>query len=267
MSALSKDYSAEFDCKKYLQTFYNGLEKNRGMKSFHLRQRHDFFEKYSCKWDRKAAKMLEFGGGPVIAGLISAVPHVQEVVFAAYTESERKEVELWKEQTGDAYNWSPFFEYVVGEIESKTGDNVWQEREALLRSRIKITSCDITQEYPIGIAEEQMPFSVICTSLCLEVACKSYSEYKTAVKRLGKLLKPGGYLVMFVAERESFYRVGQRKWFTLPLTLVQIKEAIHEAGFETLVVERDPAPIHHLQNQVDSDSKAHVFVAAYKVEF
>ena len=60
MSALSKDYSAEFEI------FYNSLdrlEEIRGMKSFHLRQRHDFFGEVQLQM---GPKMLEFGGGPVI---------------------------------------------------------------------------------------------------------------------------------------------------------------------------------------------------------
>ena len=272
MSSLrSRDYNDQFDCKKYLKDYHSsekGSENEEGSAEFRLVHLHRFYEKYSCKWDSTNARLLDFGGGPVISGLISAAPHVQQIIFAAHTEDERKEVQLWKNQTDGAHDWSPFFKYVVGDLESKDGDAAWQERAALLRSRLTITSCDIFQEYPIGIKmEENNPFSIIYTSLCLEAVCDSFSEYKTAVKKLGRLLKPGGYLVMFVVERETFYMVGQHKWFCLSVTLAEVKEALYEAGFELLLIERDPSPMKQIQNPISSDFKASLFVAAYKVLF
>ena len=72
---------------------------------------------------------------------------------------------------------------------------------------------------------------------------------------------------MFIVERETFYVVGEKKWFCLYLTLEQVKEALTEAGTAILVAERDPAPMEQIQNPVVSDYKAVVFVAAQKVEF
>lgn len=271
ISLKSKDYPAQFDCKKYLQEFYvspKGSEYEGGMGEFQLNQLHSFYEKHSCKWDKENARLLEFGGGPVIAGLISAAPHVREIVFSAFTEDERKEVRLWKEQADEAHDWSSFFRYVVGDLEGK-GDvsESWLERATLLRSRLTITSCDINQEYPLGMNfKDDPPFSIIYTSLCLEAACNSFAEYKSAIKKLGSLLKPGGCMVLFVVEEETFYMVGQRKWFCLSLTLGQVKEALEEAGFELLLSERDPSPVEQTEQPVVSDFKASLFIAAHKVE-
>ncbi len=208
--------------------------------------------------------MLEFGGGPVISGLISATSYVQEIVFAAYSENERSQVELWKNKKDGAHDWSPFFRYVVNELECKAGEASWQEREALMRSRIKaIIACDITQEYPLGVREEL--FEIISTSLCLEAACKSYDEYKTALKKLGGLVKLGGFITIYAAERETFYVVGKKKWFCLYLTLAEITEALDEAGFVVLTAERDPAPLEQIQNPIVSDYKSFLFVAAQRV--
>lgn len=263
------EYSTEFDSKSFLQTFHSSVEGSsvQGLARFRLRQRHNFFLQYSCKWDRNTAKMLEFGGGPVISDLISAAPHVQEIVHAAHTEDERKEIQLWKNEMVGAHDWKHAFKHVVSELESKAGDDAWQERESLLRSRLKVTSCNITHDHPIGPTEEGMLFSIICTSLCLEVTCKTYAEYKMAIKKLAKLLKLGGYLVMLVVEGETFYVVGRRKWSVLTLTLAQVKEALEEAGFVLLMVERDPATMQHIQNPTVSDFKACLFLAAYKVNY
>ena len=73
---------------------------------------------------------------------------------------------------------------------------------------------------------------------------------------------------MSAVERETFYRVaGQTecKWFCLYITLAQIKEAMEEAGFDILMVERDPAPLQQIQNPIFSDFTSIVFVAGFKV--
>ena len=101
----------------------------------------------------------------------------------------------------------------------------------------------------------------------MECACTTYAEYKEGVKKLVGLLKPGGFLLMLLDERETFYMVGDKKFSCLSLTLEQVKEALVEAGTAILVAERDPAPIEQIQNPTTSDYKAVVFVAAQKVEF
>lgn len=269
MSVLQgEEYITCFDCRAYLREYFSspfGSADEKGAQNFQLAQENNFYAKYNAKWDKRNARVLEFGGGPVIKNLIGAAPFVQEIVFAAYTESERREVELWKDNKQGAHDWSPFFQYVVNELEGKEGEAVWQEREALLRSQIKaIIACDITQEYPLMIKQE--PFDIVSTSLCLEAACKSYDEYKTAVKKLGSLLKPGGFMIMTAVERETFYMAGGKRWFCLSLTLAQIREALELAGFVILEAERDPAPIEQINNPTVSDYKALLFVAAQKVE-
>ena len=264
----ASSYAKEFDCKTYLQLYYSPLKGNPDVKEaafFYQNQVLSFYKKYNSKWDNDTARLLEFGGGPSIAGLIIAVPYVNQIIFSAYTEGERKEVELWKFEKDGAHNWSDYFQFAVNEIENMTGDTAWRDREILLRQRIAaIIGCDIFQHYPLSIKQD--PFEIICTSLCLEAACKTYIEYKSAVKKLVTLLKPGGFLTMFIVERETFYMVGNKKWSCLYLTLEQVEEALIDAGMVVLVAERDVAPINQIQNPVASDCKALLFVAAQRVE-
>ena len=141
MNVLSgKSYLTEFDCKEYLVLFHSSCKGNpneKGSVDFHRAQLYHFYTKYSSKWSNKTARLLEFGGGPVITSLISAVPYVDQIIFAAYTESERKEIELWKDGKEGAHDWSSDIKYVVYEVEGVVGDadTQWRSREGLLRKR------------------------------------------------------------------------------------------------------------------------------------
>ena len=262
-------YLAEFDGREYLKIFYStsdGSSEEKGFALFHRKQVIRFFKKYNSKWDNNTARLLEFSGGASVAGLISAVPYVNQIIFSAYTEGERKEVKLWKFEEDGAHDWSDHFKLVVNELENITGDTAWSDREKLLRQRITaIIGCDIFQDCPLSIKQD--PFEIISTSLCLEAVCKTYLEYKAAVKKLVTLLKPGGFLTMFVVERDTFYMVGKKRWPCFPVTLEQVKEALADAGMVVLVAERDPAPMNQIQNPTVSDYKAVLFVAAQRVEF
>ena len=100
MSTLNeRPYYEEFNSKEYLNSFFGSLEGNphlKGRFTWRWEQTYKFFTRYSCKWDNKTARLLEFGGGPAIAPLINVAPYVDQITFSAYLESERKEVELWK---------------------------------------------------------------------------------------------------------------------------------------------------------------------------
>ena len=267
MSALAgRPYSDGFSAKEYLNCFYASYLTDKETFDFYRQQLYNFYTKYNCKWNNKIARLLEFGGGPVIAHLISAVPYVDQITFAAYLENERKEVELWRDGKEGAHDWSSHLKYVVNEVEHIAGDDAWREREELLRKRItNIIPCDIFSDNPLLVKQE--PFEIIFTGLCLECACTTYAEYKESVKKLVGLLKPGGFLLMLVDERETFYMVREKKFSCLSLTLEQVKEALAEAGTAILVAERDPAPMELIQNPVASDYKGFLFVAAQKVEF
>ena len=50
------------------------------------------------------------------------------------------------------------------------------------------------------------------------------------MKKLVKLLKVGGYILIDMVEDQSYYTVGEDRWSVLPLTLAQAKEPLEEAG-------------------------------------
>jgi hypothetical protein len=260
-------YSSDFSAKQYLQMYYCKKEiPEHGTTHFLLRLFSQFFKKYCHKWDGSSAKLLEFAGGAVIQYVISAAPHFAEIVHAVHTEDERREVELWKSEAEDAHNWTVPFKHVVCTIEGLGEDAAWQERAALLRSKIRVVGCDIYADNPIGPTDEPSPFSVICTSMALEAACKTYDDFKSAIKKLVKMLKLGGYIIIVFVEDETFYVVGEKSWPVLPVSLNQAEKALEEAGCRLLMSERDPSPIDRMENPSFSDEISCAFLAAYKVK-
>ena len=227
------DYS-RFDAPSYLRTRYSKPEEKRNQ--FYLRCFHDFYQQYHTEWDPTAARLLEFGGGPVIVPLISAVPFVAEIVFCEYSESGRKEVQQWKDDDPNAHNWMPFFKHVVNKLEGNADPQAATVRECTLRSRIqRIVSCDIHADGNVlGYEDAQEPFDIISVNACLEVAVKSRSEYKESLTKLKALLKAGGLLIGVQFLGSTWWEVKGELYNSFPLTEEIIITLIQQTGFTIL---------------------------------
>ena len=253
---LSENYQADFCPQNYLQTYYADVNEFECL----LESYHEFYTKYNTDWDSNSAAVLEFSGGPVIAYLISAAPYVKTITFSAYTEQERREVARWKNNEKDAHDWNIFFEYVIEELEEEP-KSCQEERKKLLRQKIdKIVDCDISKAHPIdsNITEK---FDIIHANSCLDAICKSLCEFISALKKLKMLLKPGGFLIVYVEERTTFYKLTDNtKWHVLSLSLVDIVHSFQEAGLEIVKIDRD----YYSSNNIQSDAKGDVFIAGQK---
>ena len=154
-------YSQEFDVGSYLikgfgsspgSAGYNGDEIQPTLHDFAVKNLRDFFQKKSVLSSISEFKVLDFGCGPVIANVISAARVATEVVLAEYTEEGRSAVRMWLEEDPNAFNWSPYFKYVVQTLEGGTAEAA-KEREKRLRSITKgVVHCDITQARPLRLA-------------------------------------------------------------------------------------------------------------------
>lgn len=104
------DYDSFFDARSYVRSRFSapkGVVSDEEYQAFDLSCYHNFYQKF--RFDAETTRVLEFGGGPCIFPLISAAPHVKEIVFSEYLEPCLKEVQLWKEKSPEAHSWTPYF--------------------------------------------------------------------------------------------------------------------------------------------------------------
>ena len=230
----SNDYS-KFNALTYLRTRYSNPNEERN--EFYLRKFHEFYQKYHSHWDATNTRLLEYGGGPVIIPLISAAPFVSEIVFAEYAESCRKEVQLWKDNSPDAHNWTPYFHHVVNKLEGNAESGAAAAREHVLRSRISsVIPCNINadEQFILGSKGGQQPFDIISLNGCIEAAVKSHSDYQNCLAKLKGLLKAGGLLIGVAFLGSSWYEVHSEQFQVFPLTEEFVVSSFQQTGFTFL---------------------------------
>ena len=252
------DYHDHFDTKSYLSAFLSGNPEYLVWDVFAAKCYHEFWSKLP----RKNFRVLNFGGGPKISDLISAAPCVEEIIFAEYTEKNRQAVENWQKHLPDSHDWSAYFKFIVEKLEGNSSEEA-TNRESELRKKIRhILPCDIEWEDPVKWPSTWGPqsamFDVVTTSLCLEVCVKSYEGYRQAIAKLKGYLKPNGHIVMFGVLGESYYMVGQERFYCFPLSKNFIEETLASEGFKMA----EDMKVLAINDKPNSDAKEIFFLSA-----
>ena len=196
-----EQYQELFKPSEYLKFIEAGFSSHNALPRHTLQCYHEFFKSVP-----NGVKVLDFGTGPVMLSTISAATKASEIVLADYSEANLAYLRQWLQNDPQAYDWSPYFRYVVQELEG-VGDREMDEREKQVRQLVKdVVHCDITQDPPIDKGYDQLYDVVVC-SLVLEGASDSREEYRANAARLAKLVKPGGALFCYGIENKNGYYV------------------------------------------------------------
>nr|XP_060643404.1 nicotinamide N-methyltransferase-like [Anolis sagrei ordinatus] len=221
-------YRQHFSPKDYLSMhlpFGSGSAPGcEALFSFVLEKLHQAFLPSGIQGDT----LIDIGSGPSIYQLLSACESFKEIIASDFLEQNREEMQKWLKKDPEAFDWSPIVKYVC-QLEGNR--EKWVEKEEKLRRTVKqVLKCDVTLANPFHPLVVP-PADCVLSTLCLEAACQDLPTYRSAVRNVGSLVKPGGHLVFAVVTEETFYMVGPHRFSCLYLTKDRVEEAVKEAGF------------------------------------
>ncbi|NXU10151.1 NNMT methyltransferase, partial [Pardalotus punctatus] len=229
-------YQQNFNPREYLNEYYSMSNSREWASTFmmqNLRTLHKMFSLDGLRGDI----LIDVGCGPTIYQLLSACERFQEIIALDYTDQNRRELEKWLKNEAGAFDWEPVVKYVC-ELE---GDREkWAEKQEKLRKKVKqVLKCDVTKANPTGPVSLP-PADCIVSTLCLEGACKDLPTFRSALRNISTLLKPGGHLVMVTVLGESYYVFNKQVFSCLCLEKHEVEEAVVAAGFEMKFAEAQP---------------------------
>jgi SAM-dependent methyltransferase len=240
--------------------FSDPTDKERGIQPFYLKSIHNFYQKFSGSWSAGSAKLLEYGGGPCIYSLISAAPHFSEVTFSDYQQSNIDAVMAWRSGSEDHHDWTPYFKYVISELEENDSDDAVVQRQEDLRKKCRhFLRGDLHAKNILSSEDYSNNFDVVSSNFCCEPVANDISEYQTNVENLGKLVKPGGYFIGLVSLEESYWHTSysDERFFHLYLTEEDVKKAYGDAGLD--VIYKDVELLPESAQNILNDCKAIMF--------
>ncbi|KAG9468540.1 indolethylamine N-methyltransferase-like [Eleutherodactylus coqui] len=249
-------YQSSFDSKAYLASFCSLGSGRDDILKFRLKKCFETFGPGGITGD----VLVDIGTGPAIYHLLSACESFPQIISTDFTDSNRQELERWLRRDLGTFDWSE----IVKTVCDLEGDrNNWVEKENKLRNCIqKVLKCDVTKSNPLD------PIVIpaadcLTTALCLETACQDIDSYYQSLKNITTLLKPGGHLVLIGVLGNSFYKVGEKNFFSLTLDEETVRNAVIDAGYSIKDIE-----VYNIPNIASSahitDTYANIFLVAQK---
>ncbi|NXF33254.1 NNMT methyltransferase, partial [Nyctibius bracteatus] len=231
-------YQRHFNPQEYMKEYYTLSDGQGQPNTFLMQNLRSLFKMFSLDGVR-GDTLIDVGCGPTIYQLLSACERFQEIVALDYTEQNRRELERWLKGEAGAFDWRPVVQYVC-ELE---GDREkWAEKEEKLRRKVKqVLKCDVTKANPTDPVSLP-PADCIVSTLCLEGACKDLATFRSALRNISALVKPGGHLVMITVLRETYYAFNQQVFSCLRLEKNEVEEAVEGAGFEVKFTDTQLCP-------------------------
>jgi nicotinamide N-methyltransferase/methyltransferase len=221
------DYQNKFDAKNYLASYYSEVTPNY---VFYIHGLVHSMKKHA-DLHRSGGKALDFGGGPSLWPSFLLAQYVDAIQVCDYTEANLQAVQAWLDRSSNAHDWTTFFRYVLQAHQTSENElSNWENRLRRVLTGFPLSRCDANDPNCPILSGPSNEYDIIVSCECLDVACQTIDAYKNAVRRLVRLLKPGGFLVLLAAIDCSYYMVGNERFTGLPLNEQLIREALQEAG-------------------------------------
>ncbi|XP_063797875.1 nicotinamide N-methyltransferase-like [Pseudophryne corroboree] len=179
---------------------------------------------------------------PKRSGSCGAVGEEDKSSYGAENRSEWSEMEEWEENVA-----------IVKRDQC-------EEKDMRLKTAIKeILKCDIEKENitdPVVLPQADC----VITAWLLELTCKDKNDYISHLRKITKLLKPGGHLLLLGALNGTYYMVGQERYHIYKNDENSAKQILREEGF--IIDHYDDIKTKSVSDLTDSGGV--MFIAAHK---
>ena len=192
----------EFNPRAYLQEYYSDLGgENSALLRF-------FVDAY--KVIPHNSSLLDFGGGPTIYPLIGAANKVKEIHLYDYLQANLTEVLQWLRRKKVAFNWQPFVSATL-ELEKGrpcTPSDVAERGEQIRKRITRLSRCDARLDPPLHGPVQK--YDVVVSNFCAESATDDRQQWRTFMRNITSLLRPGGKFIISALKGAHSYSVGHK---------------------------------------------------------
>ena len=217
------DYS-EWEPKEYIAEYYSEILTDCRYASEWLVE--------SMQKTPSVPVALEFGCGPIPVFTLPLVKKVREIHLAEYLPSNRQEIEKWISGAEDAHDWRAFTEETLRlEGNDNPSDAEVAARDQETRARItRVLPADVTRLDPLG-ADMRGFYPLVTTHCCAEAVTTDKDTWRTYLRNIVSLLKPGGTLILSACEAAPFYCVRDRRYPCAGVTRHDLPSCLGDLGF------------------------------------
>jgi len=241
IESMKEHYNSNLKAVEYNKKFNRILHLIPGNFHFILQFLHDVTQSERFK----GSKVLEIGSGATVHNIAALSSKFSTIVQSDYVLDNVNELKRWHAGTS-TLDWSQFLDIVLRlEGKDKYIEKSRRELEGRIRNSVKsVVRGDLLSDSVLSedelTPETTPPFDVIVSVLCLETVAKDFDGYVAILKRLNKLLRQGGGILICGYENGSPWQIGESVFHHVKLTLKQITDAVEKSGFGNCVAKTLP---------------------------
>lgn len=182
---------------------------------------------------------LDLGCGPVLHHAAQVVPYVDRLDMADVQDSNLAEIRRWLDAAPDAFDWSVFIGAPRGVLDTEGHPQSLAAREALMRARIQLRSCDLRSPHPLG---EAIQYPLVISYYCAEWVVPSNEGWHQTMRYMTSLVQPGGWLFLAGVHATEFCVINGRRMPCARITSDDVRRVLVDNGFDdaTLLVDVTP---------------------------
>jgi phenylethanolamine N-methyltransferase len=189
---------------------------------------------------RRFESGLDLGCGPVLHHAAQAVRWVDRLDMADVHRPNLEEIERWIRNDPGAFDWSVYIGATGGALDAEGGDGgTLAEREAIMRSRIRVRPCDLLDEQPLGAAVQ---YPLVTSYYCAEWVIPTMDGWRDTMRRVTSLVAPGGWLFLAGVHDTSYCLISGRPARCARVTHGDVRGALGELGFVDSTIRIDVTP-------------------------
>ncbi|XP_028454804.1 phenylethanolamine N-methyltransferase-like [Perca flavescens] len=225
------------DPAAYLQNTYTpplaDLERKDNLLPWVLACLHRAF----TEGDVSGELLVDIGSGPTLYQVMSGCEVFNKVLLTDFLEVNRKELRSWlQDKGGCSMDWTPYLQHVC-KLEGRQ-PSAWTEKAAKLRQVIMdIVHVDVHRPQPLAL--DVLPAAgadCLVSCYCLESASPDLAAFTRALGHIGRLLRPGGHLLLIGTLGMSYFSPGV-KIPTVPVNEAKVCASLKESGYTLIRLE------------------------------
>ncbi|XP_069598647.1 nicotinamide N-methyltransferase-like [Ranitomeya imitator] len=201
--------------------------------------------------------LIDLSPGSMVHHLFAACDFFKHIIVLKMRDQCIMELKRWVDERTGAFDWNHATK-LHADVEGNCDQ--FQDKEGKVRLALQhIVKCDLEKENiidPIVLP----PADCIISAWLLDMICKEKDDYIRYLRKLLKLLKPGGHIIIFGSLEMTFYTIGKHKFHAFSYDEDFARKALVEEG---LIIDRCEVKKRTVMND-HNDYKGMIFIAAHK---
>ncbi|KAM4015447.1 indolethylamine N-methyltransferase-like [Anomaloglossus baeobatrachus] len=201
--------------------------------------------------------LIELSVSSTIHHLYAACEFFNHIIMLKANDRCMMELKRWMDERTGAFEWDHAAKHHA-ELEGKSDQ--FQEKGGKVRSSLRhVMKCDLKNDNivdPITLP----PADCILITWFFEFISKNQDEFENYLRKVSKLLKPGGYLIVLAILDGTYIMIGKDKFHMFSYDEDVVKKALIAEGFVI-----DDRQVKKRTGVSDlTDYKSILFIAAHK---